>query len=167
MDEARRSVECLARTVGHDNVYVELQRHFHRRRKRAIPQLSKLPARSNSRCSRQTVFVSDPQERELCDVFTAIRNHKTLPPPDGCRRNSERHLKSPQGNAAAFRQPTGSPRNTVELSYGSNSRSRIWETNSPNTRCPEGETMMKHSREGFQHRYGRSEASLKSRPRHD
>ena len=76
MEEARRSVECLTGIFGHGNVYVELQRHFHRQqeaRNRAAIEIARslqLPLLATN-----GVCYATPQERELCDVFTAIRNH--------------------------------------------------------------------------------------------
>src|SRR5437660_10013 len=96
--EARQSVECLADIFGRENVYVELQRHFHREQEARnhaaieIARLLQLPLLATNGVSYAT-----PRERELCDVFTAIRNHCTLATAGRLlARNSERHLKSPE-----------------------------------------------------------------------
>ncbi len=93
MDEARRTVECLTGIFGRDNVYVELQRHFHREqeaRNRAAIEIARslqLPLLATN-----GVCYAVPQQRELCDVFTAIRNHCTLATAGRLlARNSERH----------------------------------------------------------------------------
>jgi len=169
MDEARRSVECLISIFGHDNVYVELQRHFHRQqeaRNRAAIEIArslKLPLLATN-----GVCYATPQERELCDVFTAIRNHKTLATAGrllAC--NSERHLKSPQQMQQLFADLPEALANTVELSSRLEFTLEALGYEFPKYPVPEGETMMsflrERTREGFQKRYGRSEASLKSR----
>src|SRR3989475_3232321 len=98
IEEAHRSVEHLTRIFGRENVYVELQRHFHREqeaRNRAAVEIArslKLPLLATN-----GVNYATPRERELCDVFTAIRNHRTLATAGRpLARNSERYLKSPQ-----------------------------------------------------------------------
>jgi error-prone DNA polymerase len=172
MDEARRSVECLISIFGHDNVYVELQRHFHRQqeaRNRAAIEIArslKLPLLATN-----GVCYATPQERELCDVFTAIRNHKTLATAGrllAC--NSERHLKSPQQMQQLFADLPEALANTVELSSRLEFTLEALGYEFPKYPVPEGETMMsflrERTREGFQKRYGRSEASLKSRAQH-
>jgi len=96
--EARQSVECLADIFGRENVYVESQRHFHREqeaRNHAAIEIARslqLPLLATN-----GVCYATPRERELCDVFTAIRNHCTLATAGRLlARNSERHLKSPE-----------------------------------------------------------------------
>ena len=137
MEEARHSLECLARIFGRGNVYVELQRHFHREqeaRNRAAIEIARslqLPLMAaNGAC------YATPRERELCDVFTAIRHHCTLATAGRLlARNSERHLKSPQQMQQLFADLPEALANTVELSSGSNSRSKLWDTNFPNIPC--------------------------------
>src|SRR5207249_1191094 len=103
-EEAHHSVEHLTRIVGRENVYVELQRHFHREqeaRNRAAIEIAralKLPLLATN-----GVNYATPRECELCDVFTAIRNHRTLATAGRLlARNSERYLKSPQQMEALF-----------------------------------------------------------------
>src|SRR6201981_812940 len=77
--EARRAVEHLTGIFGHDNVYVELQRHFHREeeaRNRVAIEIARdlhLPLLATN-----GVCYATPHDRPLCDVFTAIRHHQTL-----------------------------------------------------------------------------------------
>jgi error-prone DNA polymerase len=169
MEEARRSVECLASIFGHENVYVELQRHFHRQqeaRNRAAIEIArslKLPLLATN-----GVWYATPQERELCDVFTAIRNHKTLASAGRLlARNSERHVKSPQQMQQLFADLPEALANTVELSSRLEFTLEALGYEFPKYPVAEGETMMsflrERTREGFQQRYGRAEAGLKSR----
>ena len=171
MEEARRAVEHLTGIFGQDNVYVELQRHFHRQqeaRNRAAIEIAcslKLPLLATN-----GVCYATPRERELCDVFTAIRNHKTLVSAGRLlARNSERHLKSPQQMQQLFADLPEALANTVELSSRLEFTLEALGYEFPKYPVPEGETMMsflrERAREGFQRRYGRSDASLQSRAR--
>src|SRR5215467_14665009 len=96
-DEARKTIDHLIGIFGHNNVYVELQRHFRREeesRNRVAIDLARafdLPLLATN-----GVNYSVPKARELADAFTAIRHHKTLSTAGRLlARNSERHLKSP------------------------------------------------------------------------
>src|SRR6478672_1320905 len=171
MEEARRAVEHLTGIFGQDNVYVELQRHFHRQqeaRNRAAIEIAcslKLPLLATN-----GVCYATPRERELCDVFTAIRNHKTLVSAGRLlAHNSERHLKSPQQMQQLFGDLPEALSNTVELSSRLEFTLEALGYEFPKYPVPEGETMMsflrERAREGFQRRYGRSDASLQSRAR--
>ena len=170
MEEARHSVECLTGIFGHGNVYVELQRHFHRQqeaRNRAAIEIArslKLPLLATN-----GVCYATPQERELCDVFTAIRNHTTLATAGRLlARNSERHVKSPQQMQQLFADLPEALANTVELSSRLEFTLEALGYEFPKYPVPEGETMMsflrERTREGFQQRYGRAEAGLKAVP---
>ncbi len=138
MEEARRSVECLTGIFGRDNVYVELQRHFHREqeaRNRAAIEIARslqLPLLATN-----GVCYATPQERELCDVFTAIRNHCTLATAGRLlARNSERHREIAAADAAAFRRPARGPGQYGGTFVPSRIHARsIWDTNSPNIPC--------------------------------
>ena len=169
MEEARRSVECLTGIFGHGNVYVELQRHFHRQqeaRNRAAIEIARslqLPLLATN-----GVCYATPQERELCDVFTAIRHHATLATAGRLlARNSERHLKSPQQMQQLFADLPEALANTVELSSRLEFTLEALGYEFPKYPVPEGETMIsflrERTREGFQQRYGRADAGLKSR----
>jgi error-prone DNA polymerase len=167
MEQARRSVECLAGIFGHGNVYVELQRHLHRQqeaRNRAAIEIARslrLPLLATN-----GVCYATPRERELCDVFTAIRHHATLATAGRLlARNSERHLKSPQQMQQLFADLPEALANTVELSSRLEFTLEALGYEFPKYPVPEGETMMSflrdRTREGFQQRYGHSD--LKSR----
>ena len=117
-EAARSYVERLTNIFGRENVYVEVQRHFHREqedRNRALIEI----AHSLQRPLLATngVCYATPQERQLCDVFTALRHHRTLATAGRLlTRNSERHLKSPQEMQALFADLPEAIANTVELS---------------------------------------------------
>jgi error-prone DNA polymerase len=171
MEEARRSVDCLTGIFGRDNVYVELQRHFHRQqeaRNRTAIEIArklKLPLLATN-----GVCYATPQERELCDVFTAIRNHKTLVSAGRLlARNSERHLKSPQQMQQLFADLPEALASTVELSSRLEFTLEALGYEFPRYPVPEGQSMMsflrERAREGFQQRYGRADAGLQSRAR--
>ncbi len=118
LEEACRSVEYLTHIFGRRNVYVELQRHFHREqemRNRAAIEIARslrLPLLATN-----GVRYANPAARDLCDAFTAIRNHCTLNTAGRLlTRNSECHLKSPEEMARLFADLPEAVSNTVELS---------------------------------------------------
>src|SRR6266496_1184268 len=63
IDEARRSVERLIQLCGHENVYVELQRHFRREQDvvsaRAFPRRISVPLRTRRRTIKRESSPSD------------------------------------------------------------------------------------------------------------
>ncbi len=171
MEEARGCVEWLTNIFGRDNVYVELQRHFHREqeaRNRVAIEIARslqLPL-----LAANGVCYASAQERELCDVFTAIRHHRTLATAGRLlARNSERHLKSPQEMQALFADLPEAIANTIELSSRLAFTFKDLGYEFPKYPVPEGETMISFMRErtgeGFQQRYGRSASELQSRAR--
>src|SRR5579871_5100599 len=170
-DEARKTIDQLVAIFGHKNVYVELQRHFHREeesRNRIAIELArsfKLPLLATN-----GVNYAIPKARELCDAFTAIRNHRTLSTAGRLlSRNSERHLKSPQEMQQLFADLPEAIHNTVELS----SRLEFTLDNLgyefPRYPVPEGETMNSYLHqkawEGFHERYGRKPPDLQVKAR--
>ena len=167
--EARRSVDRLASIFGHNNVYIELQRHFHRgqeARNHAAIEIAhslKFPLLATNGVSYATA-----PERELCDVFTAIRHHRTLATAGRLlARNSERHVKSPREMQQLFADLPEAIANTVELSSRLNFTLEDLGYEFPKYPVPEGECMMsflrERTREGFQQRYGRASHDLKTR----
>jgi len=171
MDEARHAVDCLTGIFGRGNVYVELQRHFHRqqevRNRSAIEIASSLKL---SLLASNGVCYATPRERELCDVFTAIRHHCTLVTAGRLlARNSERHVKSPQQMQQLFADLPEAVANTVELSSRLEFTFEALGYEFPRYPVPDGETMMsflrERTRKGFQQRYGQGDADLKSRAR--
>jgi error-prone DNA polymerase len=170
-EEARTRVEQLANIFGRDNVYVELQRHFHREQEARnhaaieIARSRQLPVLATNGISHATV-----RERELCDILTAIRHHRTLATAGRLlARNSERYLKSPQEMQALFVDLPEAIANTVELSSRLTFTLKDLGYEFPKYPVPEGETMMsfmrERTREGFQRRYGQSRSELQGRAR--
>ena len=169
--EAGRRVERLIHIFGRDNVYVELQRHFQREeetRNRAAIEVARslqLPLLATNGVSYATSPV-----RELCDVLTAIRNHRTLASAGRLlARNSERHIKSPREMDQLFADIPEAIANTGELSSRLEFALSELGYEFPKYPVPAGETMMsflrERTRDGFQQRYGRASTDLKSRAR--
>ena len=118
MAAAMECVNRLCRTFGQQNVYVELQRHFCREEEArnqaaiVIARKLKLPLLATN-----GVSYALPQQRELLDVFTCIRNHMVLSTAGRLlRRNSERHFKSQTRMASLFSDLPESIANTELLS---------------------------------------------------
>jgi error-prone DNA polymerase len=158
--EARRAVEHLTGIFGRENVYVELQRHFHREeesRNRVAIEIARdlhLPLLATN-----GVCYATPHDRPLCDVFTAIRHHQTLMTAGRLlARNSERHLKTPEEMAQLFADLPEAIANTAELSARLEFKLSDLGYQFPRYPVPEGETMMSFLRqrtdEGARWRYG-------------
>src|SRR5208282_1768554 len=118
IEEARRQIEQLISLFGRANVYIELQRHFHReeetRNRAAIVIAHSL---NLSLLATNGVCYATEKDRELCDAFTAIRHHRTLSTAGHLlARNSERYLKSPQEMQQLFADLPEALANTLELS---------------------------------------------------
>jgi len=171
VDEARKVIDQLIGIFGHNNIYVELQRHFHREeesRNRIAINLAhafNLPLLATN-----GVNYAIPKARELADAFTAIRHHQTLSTAGRLlARNSERHLKSPQEMQQLFADLPDAVSNTVELS------SRLEFTldklgyEFPRYPVSESETMDSYLREqtwiGFRNRYGRASHDMQAKAR--
>src|SRR2546430_16791326 len=107
------------------------------------------------------VCYASPGQRELCDVFTAIRHKRTLATAGRLlARNSERHLKSPQEMQSLFADLPEAISNTLELSSRLEFTLNDLGYQFPKYPVPEGETMNSFLREraweGFRQRYGRA-----------
>jgi error-prone DNA polymerase len=168
---AFEAVKRLTEIFGPSNVYVELQRHFHRDeeyRNRVAIEIAKalqLPLLATN-----GVNYATPRERELADAFTALQNHRTLATAGRLlARNAERYLKSPTAMRALFADIPDAIANTVELSSRLEFTLNDLGYEFPRYPVPEGETMMsflrERTREGMQSRYGRTDAELKKRAR--
>ncbi len=171
MPDARLAVERLTEIFGRGNVYVELQRHFHRQqefRNQAAIEIARwfgLPLLATN-----GVCYATPHERELCDVFTALRHHRTLATAGRLlARNSERCLKSSQEMQELFDDLPEAIANTAGLSARLEFTLEDLGYEFPKYPVPEGESMMsflrERTREGFEQRYGRAAADLKTRAR--
>ncbi len=171
IEEARKQVEQLVGIFGCGNVYVELQRHFHREEETrnraaiAIARSLNLPLLATN-----GVCYAAAKDRELCDAFTAIRHHRTLSTAGRLlARNSERHLKSPQEMQQLFADLPEAINNTLELSSRLEFTLNDLGYQFPLYPVPEGETMnsflRERSWEGFRERYGRTSPDMQTRAR--
>jgi len=171
IDEARKQLDQLIAIFGPKNVYIELQRHFHReeesRNRIAIDlaQAFHLPMLATN-----GVNYTTPKARELADAFTAIRNHRTLSTAGRLlSRNSERHLKSPQEMQQLFADLPEAIANTQELSNRLEFTLNDLGYEFPLYPVPEGETMNSYLREqawiGFRSRYGRASQDMQAKAR--
>ena len=118
LEAGRSVVQQLITIYGHQNVYVELQRHYNRAqeaRNQAAIELARslrLPVLAT-----QGAQYAKPVERQILDVFTCIRNHCTLDTAGRLlARNSERYLKTPQQMLQLFADLPEATANTLELS---------------------------------------------------
>src|SRR5438309_4750333 len=170
-EEALRHVDRLTQIFGHNHIYVELQRHLHRdeeARNRAAIEIARslhLPLLATN-----GVCYATAKGRELCDVFTALRNHRTLATAGRLlSRNSERYLKSPQQMEQLFADLQDALATITDLHSRLKCELRDLGYEFPRYPVPEGETMMsflrERTREGFQQRYGRATTDLKGRAR--
>ena len=168
---AFKAVKRLTESFGRSNIYVELQRHFHRdeeyRNRVAIEiaEALQLPLLATNGVSHAT-----PRERELADAFTALQHHRTLATAGRLlARNAERYLKSPAAMRALFADVPEAIANTIELSSRLEFTLNDLGYEFPRYPVPEGESMMsflrERTREGMQSRYGRADAELKKRAR--
>jgi error-prone DNA polymerase len=168
---AFEAVKQLAELFGRANVYVELQRHFHRGeeyRNRVATEIAK--ALQLPLVATNGVNYSTPRERELADAFTALRHHRTLATAGRLLApNVERYLKSPAAMDALFADVPQAIANTMELSSRLEFTLNDLGYEFPRYPVPEGETMIsflrERTREGMQNRYGRVDAELKKRAR--
>ena len=163
------AVKRLTEIFGSPNVYVELQRHFHREeeyRNRVaieIAEALQLPLLATN-----GVNYATPRERELADAFTALQHHRTLATAGRLlARNAERYLKSPAAMQALFADFPRAIANTLDLSSRLEFTLNDLGYEFPRYPVPEGETMVsflrERTREGWQSRYGRADAELKKR----
>jgi len=171
IDEGRRQVDRLIGIFGHKNVYVELQRHFQREeesRNRVAIDIARslnLPLLATN-----GVCYATEKARELCDAFTAIRNHRTLSTAGRLlSRNSERYLKSATEMRQLFADLPEAIANTLELSSRLEFTLNDLGYEFPRYPVPEGETMNsflnQRAWEGFHSRYGRAKPDMQARAR--
>ena len=164
-------VKRLTEMFGAPNVYVELQRHFHREeeyRNRVaieIAETLQLPLLATN-----GVNYAASHERDLADAFTALRHHRTLATAGRLlARNAERYIKSSSAMRALFADVPRAIANTVELSSRLEFTLNDLGYEFPRYPVPEGESMMsflrERTQEGWQSRYGRAEVGLRKRAR--
>lgn len=156
----RASIEQLVRIFGRDNVYVELQRHQEREeewRNQAALRIARsldLPVIATNGVRYATRY-----EREILDLFTAIRHHVPL---DQAGRllaiNNRRYLRSAQEMSALFSDVAGAVENTVDISSRLRFELDDLGYKFPRYPVPGGETMdnflRKRVAEGVIRRYG-------------
>lgn len=154
------TVERLVRIFGPRNVYVELQRHRERaeewRNQAAIriAESFRLPLLATNGVRYATKY-----DREVADLFTAVRNHTRL---DDAGRllalNNQRHLRPAKQMTALFRDVPGATENTSELSSRLNFQLSDLGYEFPRYPVPDGDTMdsflEKRTAEGVARRYG-------------
>jgi error-prone DNA polymerase len=168
---ARHAVERLTHIFGRNNVYMELQRHFHREqemRNRAAIEIAgslRLPLLATN-----GVRYATKDDRQLADVFTALREHCILSTAGRLlARNSECYVKTLEEMKSLFADLPEAIANTVELSSRLEFTLEDLGYEFPKYPVPDGESMMsflrERAREGFQSRYGRASSELKDRAR--
>src|SRR5213080_629596 len=109
--------QFLIHTLGRENVFVEIQRHFLRGEKRMNQQLVDLAAHYRLPIlATNGVQHARPCGREVLDVFTCIREHTYLDAAGKLlTRNSERHLKGDAEMRELFRDLREAIENTSRL----------------------------------------------------
>ena len=142
-ESGRHAVKRLIRIFGKQNVFVELQRH-HEREEEWRNQAALRIARSLNLPVLATngVRYAKAYDREILDLFTAIRNHTEL----DCAGqllaiNSQRYLKPAQEMATLFRDINEALENTVELSSRLQFELTDLGYEFPRYPVPDGETM--------------------------
>ncbi|HSY34777.1 MAG TPA: error-prone DNA polymerase [Acidobacteriaceae bacterium] len=159
-EAGRETVERLVRIFGKDSVYIEVQRHREREeewRNQAalrIAESLKLPVLATNGVRYATAY-----DREVLDVFTAVRHHTDL---DHAGRllalNNRRHLRPVREMAALFRDVPGAVAETLELSARLGFQLDDLGYEFPRYPVPHSETMdsflRKRVAEGVMRRYG-------------
>ena len=158
--DATECVRRLCETFGRENVYVELQRHFLREeeaRNQAAIRIARrlqLPLLATN-----GVSYAQPEQREVLDVFTCIRNHRALATAGRLlARNSERHVKSPEEMRRLFADLPEAIANTEVLSSRLKFTLNELGYRFPKYPAPDGEAEMsflrRRTHEGMIARYG-------------
>lgn len=156
----RAVVEQLVRIFGQNNVYVEVQRHRERSQEwrnqvaLRIAESLRLPLLATNGVRYATRY-----DREIADLFTAIKNHTRL---DKAGRllalNNQRHLRAADKMVSLFRDIPSATENTVELSSRLSFQLSDLGYEFPRYPVDDGETMdsflAKRVAEGVIKRYG-------------
>ncbi|MGA3317999.1 MAG: error-prone DNA polymerase [Candidatus Korobacteraceae bacterium] len=143
LEAGRSTLEQLIAIYGRENVYVELQRHYNRAQE-ARNQAAIALARSLDLplLATQGAQYAKPEERQILDVFTCIRNHRTLDTAGRLlARNSERYIKTPREMLRLFTDLPEATANTLELSSRLEFTLNDLGYQFPRYPVPEGETM--------------------------
>jgi len=165
----RKVVDQLISIFGRENVYIELQRHQEREgewRNQAALRIAKslgLPVLATN-----GVRYASPYDREVLDVFTAIRSGTPL---DKAGRmltqNSQRYIRNSAEMAQLFSDIPQAVKQTAELSSRLQFELTSLGYEFPRYPLPDGGTMddflRRRVEEGLKHRYGHRASSLKVR----
>ncbi len=160
IEVAVKSVEQLCELFGHDNVYIEVQRHFCREEEARNQAALEIARKLNlPLLATNGVCYAQPPEREILDVFTCIRHHRTLATAGKLlARNSERHLKSPAEMARLFSDLPDAIANTQLVSSRLKFTLKDLGYQFPKYPTPNGESEMhflrKRTYDGMLWRYG-------------
>jgi error-prone DNA polymerase len=159
-EAGRKTVEKLVQIFGTRSVFVEVQRHQEREEEWNNQAALRIARSLNlSVLATNGVRYATAYEREVMDLFTAVRHHTDL---DHAGRllsvNSQRHLRSAKEMAALFRDIEGAIENTVDLSSRLQFELGDLGYEFPHYPVPDGETMdsflRKRVEEGVARRYG-------------
>ncbi|MGA1982240.1 MAG: error-prone DNA polymerase [Acidobacteriaceae bacterium] len=159
-EAGREVVRRLVEGFGKEGVYVEVQRHREREqegRNQAALRIARtlnLPVLATNGVRYATAY-----EREVLDLFTAVRRHTDL---DHAGRlltlNNQRHLRSAREMLGLFCDVPGAVENTLELSARLKFELDDLGYEFPRYPVPDGETMdsflRKRVAEGVMRRYG-------------
>ncbi|MEQ1472177.1 MAG: error-prone DNA polymerase [Candidatus Acidiferrum sp.] len=160
MPAAIQSVQKLCALFGKHNVYVELQRHHCREEEvrnqcaLEVARKLKLPVLATN-----GVCYALPEQRELLDVFSCIRHHRTLATAGRLlARNAERHLKSSAEMQKLFSDLPEAIANTQVLASRLQFTLNDLGYQFPIYPVPDGRSQMQFLRDrthdGMLHRYG-------------
>jgi error-prone DNA polymerase len=141
--DARSLLHQLTEIFGHENVYVELQRHAEREQEARNQAAISLAREFHlSLLATNGVCYATPAERQIADVFTCLR-HKCKLDTAGrlVARNSERYLRSPEEMYRLFADLPESIANTAELSSRLEFTLENLGYEFPRYPVPDGETM--------------------------
>ncbi len=158
--EARKTAERLAAIYGRGNLYMELQRHQEREEEcRNQSLLGVAESLGLPVIATNGVRYAEEKDREMLDVFTAIRHHTTLDQAGRLlARNDARHLRTAREMAALFSDIPEAIANTRIVSERLEFTLANLGYEFPHYPMPEGETMdsflAKRVEEGVRKRYG-------------
>ncbi|HEX8874393.1 MAG TPA: error-prone DNA polymerase, partial [Nitrosospira sp.] len=173
MEKGLQIVQQLCRQFGNRNVYIELQRHFCREeeaRNQAAVEIARklrLPLLATN-----GVSYALPGQRETLDVFTCIRNHRTLETAGRLlNRNSERHWKTSAVMASLFSDFPEAIANTTVLSSRLQFTLNDLGYQFPAYPVPDGQSQMdflrQRTHEGMLGRYGSQNESAQKQVAHE
>jgi error-prone DNA polymerase len=114
---SKKRAQFLIDTFGHENVFIEIQRHFIRGENKMNRQLIDLAHQFRlPLLATNGVQYAKPYGRQVVDVFTCIREHTHLDAAGKLlTQNGERHLKSDREMRALFHDLPSAIDNTARL----------------------------------------------------